>query len=63
VYHFAEIDASLEQLLAGKPPEVEEAVNILISSNFVPDGSVSDKNERAAFHHESDRCVCQNQNG
>lgn len=45
----SEIDASLEQLLAGQPPEVEEAVNYLISSNFVPDGSVSDESQRAAL--------------
>lgn len=45
----AEIDSSLAQLLHGKPPEVEEAVNFLISSNFVPDGSVSDEGERAAL--------------
>ncbi|MGZ7440123.1 hypothetical protein [Paenibacillus sp. TH7-28] len=45
----AEMDASLEQLLSGKSPEVEEAVNYLISSNFVPDGSVSDESERAAL--------------
>ncbi|GJM70770.1 hypothetical protein HMSSN036_29860 [Paenibacillus macerans] len=45
----AEIDASLEQLLKGKAPEVEEAVNYLISSNFVPDGSVADESERAAL--------------
>lgn len=44
-----EIDSSLEQLLDGKAPEVEEAVNFLISSNFVPDGSVSDESERAAL--------------
>ncbi|MFB5678128.1 hypothetical protein ACE3NQ_22605 [Paenibacillus terreus] len=45
----SEINSSLEQLLAGKPPEVEEAVNFLISSNFVPDGSVADESERAAL--------------
>ncbi|MED4955062.1 hypothetical protein NYE69_14915 [Paenibacillus sp. FSL R5-0527] len=45
----AEIDTSLEQLLKGKAPEVEEAVNYLISSNFVPDGSVADESKRAAL--------------
>ncbi|RRJ64903.1 hypothetical protein EHV15_19755 [Paenibacillus oralis] len=45
----AEIDASLDQLLKGKSPEVEEAVNYLISSNFVPGSSVSDESERAAL--------------
>lgn len=45
----SEIDSSLEQLLGGKPPEVEEAVNYLISSNFVPGSSVSDESERAAL--------------
>lgn len=45
----AEMDSSLEQLLSGKSPEVEEAVNFLISSNFVPDGSVSNESERAAL--------------
>lgn len=45
----AEMDSSLERLLSGKSPEVEEAVNYLISFNFVPDGSVSDESERAAL--------------
>lgn len=45
----AEIDSSLSQVLNGKPPEVEEAVNFLITRNFVPDGSVSDDSERAAL--------------
>ncbi|MEF2965431.1 hypothetical protein V3851_06250 [Paenibacillus sp. M1] len=45
----SEIDSSLNQLLNGKPPEVEEAVNFLISQNFIPDGSVSDEGERAAL--------------
>jgi len=44
-----EIDTSLQQLLDGKSPEVEAAVNFLISSNFVPDGSVPNDNERAAL--------------
>lgn len=45
----AEIDSSLKQLLSEKSPEVEEAVNFLISFNFVPDGSVSDESERATL--------------
>ncbi|MFD3258073.1 hypothetical protein ACE3MQ_05620 [Paenibacillus lentus] len=48
-YFTAEIDSSLNELLNGKPPELEEAVNFLISRNFVPDGSVSDESERAAL--------------
>ncbi|GIO14076.1 hypothetical protein J19TS2_36310 [Cohnella xylanilytica] len=45
----SEIDGSLNRLLEGKSPEVEQAVNFLISSNFVPDESVSDEGERAAL--------------
>ncbi|MDR0267310.1 hypothetical protein [Paenibacillus sp.] len=45
----AEIDSSLKQLLNGKGPEVEEAVNFLISESLVPDGSVSDESERTAL--------------
>jgi hypothetical protein len=48
-YGTAEINASLQSVLAGKPPEVSKAVYTLIQSNLLPDGSVSDEQERSAL--------------
>ncbi|WP_248927605.1 hypothetical protein [Paenibacillus hamazuiensis] len=45
----AEINDSLQSLLNGKSPEVSKAVYTLIQSNLLPDGSVSDEEERAAL--------------
>lgn len=48
-YGTAEINDSLNQLLAGKEPQVSKAVYTLIQSNLLPDGTVSDEEERAAL--------------
>ncbi|WP_091174514.1 hypothetical protein [Paenibacillus sp. 1_12] len=48
-YGTAEINDSLKSILSGKSPEVSKAVYTLIQSNLLPDGSVSDEQERAAL--------------
>ncbi|MBT2291379.1 hypothetical protein J7E73_20085 [Paenibacillus albidus] len=48
-YGTAEINESLQSVLKGKSPEVSKAVYTLIQSNMLPDGSVSDEQERDAL--------------
>jgi hypothetical protein len=48
-YGTAEIRDSLNQLLAGKTPEVRNAVSSIIQFNLVPGGSVANDEERAAL--------------
>ncbi len=48
-YGTAEINSSLEQLLADKDPKVSKAVYTIIESNFMPDGTDSDEGDRAAL--------------
>ena len=44
-----EIDETLRSVLQNKAPEVERAVYMIIQSNLVPDGSVTDEGERSAL--------------
>jgi hypothetical protein len=48
-YGTAEINGSLTDLLADKDPKVGKAVYTIIQSNFIPDGTVSDGEDRAAL--------------
>lgn len=48
-YGTAEIHQSLQEVLEGLEPEVKEAVNHLIQFNLMPDGSVSNPEDRAAL--------------
>lgn len=48
-YGTVEINHALQSLLNGKSPEIGKAVYTLIQSNLMPDGSVSDDDERAAL--------------
>ncbi|MFM9331585.1 hypothetical protein [Paenibacillus mesotrionivorans] len=48
-YGTAEINGSLTGLLADKDPKVGKAVYTIIESNFMPDGTVSKEEDRAAL--------------
>jgi hypothetical protein len=48
-YGTAEINGSLNELLADKDPKVSKAVYSLIQSNLLPDGTVSNEEDRAAL--------------
>lgn len=48
-YGTAQINDSLTSLLADKDPKVGKAVYTIIQSNFMPDGTVSNEEDRAAL--------------
>lgn len=48
-YGTAEIYQSLQEVMEGLDPEVKEAVNYLIQSNLMPDGSIANPEDRAAL--------------
>ncbi|HOP75755.1 MAG TPA: hypothetical protein PLC07_12015 [Bacillota bacterium] len=48
-YGTAEIYQSLQEVMEGLDPEVKEAINYLIQSNLMPDGSIANPEDRAAL--------------